>query len=137
MGYTFQYRSDIQEISQLREDLGFMKEEWHIPESEIRQILVILEELFSNVVRYAFHDSLVHHIVIRIDYTDSRVEIEMIDDGMAFNPVEYQATPSSDPVISVSGGMGLSLIKAFSSSMSYERTTGKNHIFISKKIKNL
>jgi len=113
-----------------------MKRDWGVPESEIRQILVIIEELFSNIVRYAFEDSLEHYVDIRILNTGDHLEIEMIDDGIDFNPLEYQTAPSSDPVRFSAGGMGLTLIKAFASSISYRRTSGKNHIFITKKVKS-
>jgi serine/threonine-protein kinase RsbW len=113
-----------------------MENDWGIPETEIRQILVIIEELFSNIVRYAFEDSLKHHVDIRIQNTGDHLEIEMIDDGIDFNPLEYQKAPSSDPVRFSAGGMGLTLIKAFASSISYRRIAGKNHIFITKKVKS-
>ena len=113
-----------------------MENDWGIPEKEIRQILVIIEELFSNIVRYAFEDSLKHHVDIRIQKTRDHLEIEMIDDGIEFNPLEYQKAPSSDPVRFSAGGMGLTLIKAFASSISYRRIAGKNHIFITKKVKS-
>jgi len=113
-----------------------MENDWAIPEPEIRQILVIIEELFSNIVRYAFEDSLEHYIDIRIRNTGDRLEIEMIDDGIDFNPLEYQSVPTSDPVRLSAGGMGLTLIKAFASSISYRRIAGENHIFITKKVKN-
>ena len=112
-----------------------MEKDWGIPEPEIRQVLVIIEELFSNIVRYAFEDSLEHHIDIRIQNKGDHLEIETIDDGKGFNPLEYQMTPSSDPVKFSSGGMGLTLIKAFASTISYRRIAGKNHIFIAKKVK--
>ena len=135
MEQVFHYSSNIQEIPRIRRDIEFLEQKWNIPESEIRQILVIIEELFSNIVRYAFGDNLEHLVDIRLVNSQNQIEIEMIDDGTPFNPMEYRKGSSPDPLKSDPGGMGLTLIKAFSSSISYQRISGRNHLLITKKIK--
>lgn len=135
MDRQFQYHSHIQEIPRIRKDLEFLKNEWVISDSEIRQILVIIEELFSNIIRYAFEDKQEHIIDIKLDYSDSQIEIEIIDDGIPFNPLEYELGAMTDPASSDAGGMGLTLIRAFSSKVSYQRNSGRNHLKITKLIK--
>jgi len=137
MDHAFQYPSHIQEIPRIRKDLEFLEQEWAISKSEIRQILVIIEEIFSNIVRYGFEDKQEHTIDLRLEYIDNHIEIEIIDDGIAFNPLDYQLGPIADPATSDAGGMGLTLIRAFSSNISYARCSGKNHLKISKKVKSL
>lgn len=136
MDRTFHYRSHIQEIPRIREDLEFLNLEWSIPESEKRQILVIIEEIFSNIVRYAFPDKKEHQVEIRLALMDKQVELEIIDDGISFNPLDYQLAHKSDPANSDSGGMGLTLIKTFSNHIVYQRLSGKNHLKITKKVKS-
>jgi anti-sigma regulatory factor (Ser/Thr protein kinase) len=135
MEQFFQYRSYIQELPRIRRDIEFLEKNWSIPESEIRQILVIIEELFSNIIRFAFRDNLEHLVDIRLVNRSDHVVIEMIDDGIPFNPMEYQKDSSSDPAHSDPGGMGLTLIKTFSSNIRYQWISGRNHLFITKKIK--
>ena len=134
MDRAFQYPSHIQEIPNIRKDLEFLEQEWAIPDTEIKQILVIIEEIFSNIVRYAFEDRQEHAIDIRLGCTESQIEIEIIDDGIAFNPLDYHLGPQSDPATSDAGGMGLTLIRAFSSKMFYQRNSDKNHLKITKKV---
>jgi len=134
MDRTFHYPSHIQEIPHIRKDLEFLDQEWAIPKPEIKQILVIIEEIFSNIVRYAYEDRLEHAIDIRLACTDIEIEIEIIDDGIAFNPLDYHLEPQSDPATSDAGGMGLTLIRAFSSRIFYQRNSGKNHLKITKKV---
>ena len=92
------------------------------------------EEIYSNIVRNAIEDRKEHAIDIRLACTDSQIEIEIIDDGIAFNPLDYHLGPQSDPATSDAGGMGLTLIRAFSSKISYQRNSGKNHLKITKKV---
>ncbi|MCD4710994.1 MAG: ATP-binding protein [Bacteroidales bacterium] len=136
MDHALQYHSHIQEIPRIRKDLEFLEHEWALPKSEIRQILVIIEELFSNIIRYAFDDNLEHIVDIRLANSGSQIEIEIIDDGIPFNPLEYQMGPLADPATSDAGGMGLTLISAFASNISYNRCSGKNHLKITKRVKS-
>ena len=136
MDRIFQYNSHIQEIPHIRKDLELLEKEWLIPGSELRQILVIIEEIFSNIVRFAFEDQQEHIIEVRLNYSDSQIEIEIIDDGIAFNPLEYHLGPLSDPATSDAGGMGLTLIRAFASNIFYQRVSGKNHLKIAKRVKS-
>ena len=136
MHRSFQYPSNIQEIPRIREDLEFLKTEWKIAKTETRQILVIIEELFSNIVRFAFPDKEEHLVDIQLTLNEDFIEIIILDDGIAFNPLEYQTDEDHDPTNSETGGMGLTLIKTFSNSMDYRRISGKNHLKIQKKIKS-
>jgi anti-sigma regulatory factor (Ser/Thr protein kinase) len=136
MHHFYRYRAHIQEIPRIRDDLEFLKSEWSIPQSETRQILVIVEEIFSNIVRYAFNDKKEHHVDIRLGIIDNQIEIEFIDDGIDFNPLEYQISPLPDPTTSDAGGMGLTLIRTFSNQIEYNRLSGKNHLKITKKVKS-
>jgi len=134
MEYSFQYRSEIHEIPTIRKDLGMLESEWRIPKSKMRQILVIVEELFSNIVRFAYQDELEHAIEIRMNRMEDIIEIVIIDDGIAFNPLEHSEDPLRDPALVESGGMGLTLVQTFSNKMSYQRKGNKNQLRIEKKI---
>lgn len=136
MDRSFQYRSHIQEIPRIRKDLEFLEVEWSIPKSETRQILVIIEEIFSNIVRFAFTDRKEHQVDIKLNFFDSQIEIDIIDDGISFNPLDYQVASLSDPATSDAGGMGLTLIRTFSNHIVYHRLSGKNHLKITKKVKS-
>jgi anti-sigma regulatory factor (Ser/Thr protein kinase) len=134
MEQNFQYRSEIHEIPKIRKDMGMLEDAWKIPKSKMRQIGVIVEELFSNIVRFAYEDQLEHIIEIRINRIENIIGIEIIDDGIAFNPLEYCEDPLRDPARIESGGMGLTLVQTFSNKMSYQRMGNKNLLSIEKKI---
>ena len=70
------------------------------------------------------------------DKVEGEICIQITDDGIPFNPLEHQAGASTDPASSVDRGMGLTLIKTFSNSITYQRVESHNQLFISKKIKS-
>ena len=133
---TFTYSSEIQQIPAIRKDLTELQSEWTIPDSEMRQISVMIEEIFSNILRYAYRDKLEHQVHIQLEKKQEAILIQITDDGIPFNPLEHQPGPTSDPAMSEDSGMGLTLIKTFSSSISYQREDGKNHLLITKNIKS-
>lgn len=136
MEKIYQYKSEIQEIQLIRENLASLANLWKIPESELRQIGVIIEELFSNIIRFAYDDNLEHLIDIRLLKADGEIRIEIIDDGIPFNPMDHQLGAVSDPAASEVGGMGLTLVRTFSDSIVYSRINRRNRLEITKKIKS-
>jgi serine/threonine-protein kinase RsbW len=136
MEQLYKYRSLIQEIPTIRKDLTELQSLWSIPKSEMRQIRLIIEEIFSNVIRYAFSDSQEHMVEVLLKKTNDEISIQITDDGIPFNPLDHQPGISTDPASSVDGGMGLTLIKTFSNSITYERVGSNNQLLITKKIKS-
>lgn len=136
MEHTFYYGSEIQKIPAIREDLTQLGQLWHIPESELRQISVIIEELFSNIVRFGYHDRKDHRVEIRLKRTHDELCIEITDDGVPFNPIDYKLGVANDPAAMDTGGMGITLVKTFSDSITYERSENKNCLIIHKMIKS-
>jgi anti-sigma regulatory factor (Ser/Thr protein kinase) len=134
MEQSWQYRSEIHEIPRIRKDLEMLATEWNIPPSKKRQILVIVEELFSNIVRFAYEDAQEHTIELRMKKDESTLHIEIIDDGIAFNPLDHSKDPLNDPSLASSGGMGLTLVQTFANKMSYQRRGDKNCLFIEKNL---
>ena len=136
MERIFQYRSDIQEVPLIRKDLAGVVKEWGIPEPEMKQITVIIEELFSNIVRFAFNDNQEHFVEIILRKDDRIITIIVTDDGTPFNPLDYNPVQTSDPAASDTMGMGLTLVRAFSDSIKYHRLLNRNHLEITKSIKS-
>jgi anti-sigma regulatory factor (Ser/Thr protein kinase) len=136
MKAQFQYRTVIQSIASIRSDLEAFAVKWGIPAPELRQITVIVEELFSKIVRYAVEDD-DHHLEISISKSDSEIIIEMNDDGTPFNPLENHSGHVHDPVSADDGNMGLSLVRAFSDSTQYTREDQKNILTIHKIIRSI
>ncbi len=136
MKRTFLYPSQIQSISQIRSDLESLAQSWDIPPSELRQITMMVEELFSNIIRFAYEDNIGNPIDIMLSNNGTKIIILISDDGIPFNPLEYDPDQTADPVSMEDRGMGLSLIKAFADSIDYRREDGKNRLLIEKAIRS-
>jgi anti-sigma regulatory factor (Ser/Thr protein kinase) len=136
MKKKFLYPSLVQSISSIRSDLKNLADTWQIPGPELKQITIIVEELFSKIVQVAFEDNGDQLLEISLTKTETDIIIEMIDEGPPFNPIEYNLDQDFDPVLTDEGAMGLSLIKAFSDSLQYTREKGRNILLIQKIIRS-
>ena len=135
MEKSYSYRASIQEITRIREDLEVLAGDWKLPGPVMSQVGVIVEELFSNIVRFGWEDPEGQEIRIGITWEEDSIRLDIMDHGRAFNPMEYRDEPGNDPVSPGSGGMGLTLVRAFATDIAYRREGGMNHLCIRKAIR--
>ena len=94
-------------------------------------IRIAVDEIFSNIARYAYHPE-VGGAVVRIAVGEDIV-IEFEDSGMPYDPLEV-----SDPDVSLSaeerdiGGLGLFIVKNLMDSVQYRRVENRNILTIKK-----
>ena len=101
------------------------------------QIDIAIDELFSNIARYAYAphtgDATVH---VESSNDPFAVIITFIDNGVPYNPLEKE-----DPDTSLSaeerdiGGLGIYMVKKSMDDITYEYKDGQNILKIKKKYK--
>jgi serine/threonine-protein kinase RsbW len=88
-------------------------------------------EVVTNVISYAYEDKAVHQIVLRLQWHDSLISLEVEDDGKPFNPLE---APAPAPIASLEdariGGWGIPILRSFSDELRYRRANGKNRLTV-------
>lgn len=100
-----------------------------------RQVLfnaeLILEEVLTNLIKYAFTDSAAQRIELMLQLEPAGIILRFEDDGKPFNPLDVPppAVPGSIEE-AVPGGLGLVLVRRFAKSVDYERRDGRNRLTI-------
>lgn len=126
-------------LEKLPEVMAFIDEWLETLDCTIRaqtQIDVAVDELFSNIARYAYTPG-VGDATVRLEYDDSThaASITFIDGGISYNPLEKE-----DPDVTLSpeereiGGLGIFLVKKTMDRMDYRREDDHNILTIHKKI---
>ncbi|MHC1765799.1 MAG: ATP-binding protein [Verrucomicrobiia bacterium] len=73
-----------------------------------------LEEHLTNVLNYAYLDSAVHEIIVRLSCPAGALQVEVEDDGQAFNPLKVPPPDTSIPLEArPPGGLGIHLMRQF------------------------
>lgn len=88
---------------------------------EVRRALLALDEAFSNVVNYSGASK----VDVWARSENGVLSIRLVDDGMAFNPLEHVEDEREFEDL-CDGGMGISLVKQVTSDLSYERVDDRN-----------
>lgn len=93
-------------------------------------IQLSIDELFVNIVSYGFEDNddAQHEVEVRIKVFEDRVQIDLIDDAKAFNPLIEANKPDLDATLEDRriGGVGIHIVKSMMNEVSYTRTNNKN-----------
>lgn len=97
------------------------------------KINLVLDELVTNIVSYAYDDDNLHQIQITLSYDAPIFTAHLIDDGKAFDP-----TMTTKPDIDTSlaqrkiGGLGVHFVKTLMDKIDYNRHDQKNHVQLEK-----
>jgi anti-sigma regulatory factor (Ser/Thr protein kinase) len=93
------------------------------------KIVVITEEIFVNVLNYAYPNAQ-GHIEIELERESEKLLVmHFSDTGIPFNPLEH---PKPDTTLSAQerakkpGGLGIFMVKGFADKVDYKYLDGKN-----------
>ena len=111
-------------------------EEMNCPVKAQMQLNIVIDELCSNVARYAYSDR-TGKVTVSVDTVDKpmKVWLTFIDEGIPYNPLAKE-----DPDITLSaeerklGGLGIYMVKKMMDEFRYEYKDGKNIVTVCKVI---
>lgn len=96
-------------------------------------ISVVMDELLSNIIRYAFQDDLLHKISISLSVVEHKLCLVLQDDGMPFNPLDYPVVDTEIPLEKRKlGGLGIYIVRQIMDSVKYENKDGMNILTLCK-----
>lgn len=113
-------------------------EENHCPVSIASQIDIVLDEIVSNIVNYAYEGTNKEpklKICCSVDEEKKIITLQFIDSGKQFNPLEAE-----DPDISLPlnerkiGKLGLFIVKQFMTNIVYTYEEGHNVLSMQKSL---
>ena len=119
----------LDELERLAVAMDQLGKDWGIPANYIMELNLAVEELFTNIVFYAYDDQEKHEIEILFEHPETGcVLITLSDDGKAFNPLE---NPTGDNLVKSLeereiGGLGIHLVRKMVSHIEYKRLDGRN-----------
>ncbi len=129
-------RNDIKEIDRVCTEVKNFCSSNNIENDKCFDIVIIIDELATNIIKYAFVDGCDHTFDIVVEKNDERLHIQLLDDGIPFDPLK-KSRPDTESSLEerAIGGLGIFFAKQLSEQITYERTENKNQldIFVSLK----
>jgi anti-sigma regulatory factor (Ser/Thr protein kinase) len=129
MNKTFILKNNLAEIKRLTDILCKLCEENNIRNKVLCDVTLALEEIFANIVHYAYEDNEEHLVKIHIKIRNNVLALEIKDDGKPFNPLEIPITDTEAPFEERKiGGLGIHLVRHLIDELEYKQVKGKNVI---------
>jgi serine/threonine-protein kinase RsbW len=127
-------RSDSSAMLKVDGFVAAFVSEHGIAPDEASRILILLEELITNSMKYGYSDRPeCGRAEIVLALNGGRLEIEFIDDGCAFDPLSAPAPNLEMPLETrTPGGLGLHILRSLTDEAHYERLNGNNVIRLSR-----
>ncbi len=124
-------KSDVASLVSATAELEAMLEEAQVPHEVVYSCSLVLEEVFTNILRYAYADAGAHEIRFAARWTEDHVVLEFADDGRAFDPLaakppDLRIPPEERPI----GGLGIHLVKKLAEAIEYERKGALNRLTV-------
>jgi serine/threonine-protein kinase RsbW len=123
--------NDIASVAAVLDALETFAEENGLAPQKIMRLNLVLDELITNTVSYGFPKGGGGTIHLSVELVDGTVNVELKDNGVAFNPVEAPALERSGGIEEREiGGLGLKLVRNYAKRLDYRRVGAFNHLHL-------
>ncbi len=133
---SFSIQNDIAELRKMQDRLDRLAEEWQLAPKTAMHLNLVMEEVVSNIIFYAYDDDHDHEIRFEICREGDELRISIRDDGREFNPLTGEEfrdkhAPAEKRKI---GGLGIHFVKELMDEMAYTRENEENILYLVKKL---
>lgn len=106
-----------------------------IAAEEQLRILIVLEELITNLAKYGYPNRLGGNAEIALQLDGARLTIEFADDGDPFDPLQEPPPDLDSPIEErAPGGLGIHIVRALSEEARYRRDAGRNVLQLTRRV---
>ena len=127
---TFKQEANIDNYDELCSWIEKTRAEWNISKELANKMDICVEEIFANILHYAYPDK--NGIFeVELKKLDENIIMEFQDEGVVFNPLD-KPDPNLHlpPDKKALGGLGIYLTKKMSDDVAYKRENNKNILTI-------
>jgi len=121
--------NDLPELARLAAAVGTFLEQRQVPPKAAYAVNLALEELVSNVIKYAHDDASGHAIDVAVAVESDGLVVRIEDDGRPFDPLEAPEPELDLPLEERKvGGLGIHLVRDLAGPIRYERRGNRNRL---------
>jgi serine/threonine-protein kinase RsbW len=127
-------RNDLAELVIVSDELNRVVEGSAISNKALIQLQVALDEVLSNVIKYAWPEGKTHEVHVRINAQKDVVKVIIVDDGEAFDPrAQTPPKPLATGRRPRPGGVGIHMVRQLVDGFDYARIGDRNQITLTKR----
>ncbi|TDI75169.1 MAG: PAS domain S-box protein [Bacteroidetes bacterium] len=126
-------KNHLSDMDNINEHFKVFAEQAGISEIIIKKFYVVFDEILSNIISYAYKDENEHDIKIKMGISGNRLTVNILDDGIPFNPLGID---KPDMELSLEdrevGGLGIHIVRNLMDGVFYHRGIDKNVLTLIK-----
>jgi sigma-B regulation protein RsbU (phosphoserine phosphatase) len=125
---------DLERVAHAVDELGAIH---GVPSDVVADVNVALDEILTNVVTHGYPDEAAHEIRVRVAIAREGVDVDVEDDGIAFDPTAAAVVPPAAASVRdrAVGGLGLHLVRNLMDEVSYVRAGTHNRVHLRKRLR--
>lgn len=124
-----------EELERLQSEAAAFVRRAGLTDAAVLELQLVIEESVVNVIRYAFPEGGRHDIAVHFETNGPEFSMEVVDDGIAFDPTSIPPADINAPIDERPiGGLGMHLIRATMDRVEYQRRDGRNRLFMAKTV---
>lgn len=124
------------ELARVAALLDRLAAEHRLAPEVVADMQVALDEVLTNIAKFAHADDAEHRIDVRLRVLDDVLEAVVEDDGAPFDPLAVPAPDVSAPLRERRvGGVGIHFARNLLDELSYERIGERNRLVLRKRIR--
>jgi serine/threonine-protein kinase RsbW len=129
-------RSEAAELIRLEAFAEAFARDCDLADDERSRLLVILEELFTNVVAHGYGVRFaMGNIGVALGWKPGQLTIDFVDDGPPFDPLAHSAPDLDAPAEQRPiGGLGIAIVRALVDRARYWREGHCNHLHLIRRL---
>ncbi len=130
---TIEVEASLESVRTLGRWLAAAASDGGLPYKVAFDLDLAVHEAVENVVRHGCGDAAPHRIRLTIRGDDRRVEVVIVDDARAFDPLSVPAPVAPQRLENViPGGQGVHLMRHFTDEIHYRREMGRNVLTLAR-----
>jgi anti-sigma regulatory factor (Ser/Thr protein kinase) len=125
--FKFELRNELSELARVTEEIHACAGIDTLDSQTVYTLDLTLEEMLSNVIKYAYSDNSSHTINLSLKITEDKLILTIEDDGNEFDTEHYTEPELSNDISERPiGGVGIHLVRNMTESVKYQRKNDRN-----------
>ena len=125
---------ELEKVNAFIEEIG---EELQLDMELLMKLNLVMEEMVSNVIFYAYPEGKTADIELTAECTGHTLTFVLSDKGREFDPtMKEDIDTATDPADRELGGLGIYIVKNIMNEVTYQRLEGKNLLTMKKDLED-
>ncbi len=131
--YIKKIQASTENLAEVREFVSKHASDHGFSKKNISDIRLAVDEACTNIIKHAYNYDKSKVVSIELEFNNNQLIVVLSDYGIGFNPDSYEKPNIPEQIkLKKRGGMGVHLIRNLMDKVVYQKSDGKNILYMKK-----